>query len=407
MVRPVGLAVIALIASTAVVASVLPARGDTGTQTPGAPSITSVTAGDRQLTVNWSASSTPADRPVVDYQVMYRAGSSGTWSMASTYSVSYDSAVQTGSDTTWAHDRDPLDLGAPTGGITSYVERTKGGRHNLDGVYRVKTDVAAVRVRVDGDASGAATIRGSYTTAPITDLRHNGTELGRVTQTATQTSFQLDAVTPPLSSGSYIWIDGWDHTSTNTKVPEFAAVTVEDRRLRIDIATVSVATSTTISGLTNQRSHQVRVRARNSAGWSAWSNVSSGTPLGTPDAPAGLWLESGDQQLIAPLDRAGQQRRLHDQRLRHPVPSRHLGRDLDRLAGEHDQHGNRHDHQHRCEQRHEVPGAGPRREQRRPTAPGQSPWPTRRASPPLRPSRSRPSAARCPPSSTTGAACCR
>ena len=291
--------IIVLITSTAVVAGVLPAHGDTATQTPGTPSITSVTAGDRQLTVNWSASSTPADRPVVDYQVMYRAGSSGAWSMASTYSVSYDSGVQDGSDSTWAHDRDPLDVGALSGGIATYMERTKGGRHNLDGIYRVKTDVAAVRVRVDGDASGAATIRGNYTTAPITDLRHNGTELGRVTQTAAQSDFQLAVVTPPLSSGSYIWIDGWDHTSTNTKFPEFAAVEVEDRRLRIDIATVSVATSVTISGLANQRGYQVRVRARNSAGWSAWSNISSGTPLGTPDAPADLWLESGNRQLIA------------------------------------------------------------------------------------------------------------
>ena len=288
-----------MITTTAVVAGVLPARGDTGTQTPGAPSITSVTAGDRQLTVKWSASSTPADRPVIDYQVMYRPGSSGAWSMASTYSVSYDSDVQDDSDTTWAHNRNPLDLGTLSGDVAAYIERTTGGRHDLEGIYRVKTDVAAVRIRVDGNASGAATIRGNYTTAPITDLRHNGTELGRVTQTATQTGFQLAAVTPPLSSDSYIWIDGWDHTSTNTKFPEFAAVTVDDRRLRIDIATVSVATSTTISGLTNQRSHQVRVRARNSAGWSAWSSVSSGTPLGTPDAPTGLWLESGNQQFIA------------------------------------------------------------------------------------------------------------
>ena len=291
-------AIMALITLTALVAGVLPVGGDTATQTPGAPGITSVTAGDRQLTVNWSASTTPADRPVVDYQVMYREGT-GAWSMASSYSVFYDSAVQTGSDTTWAHDRDPLDLGAPTGGIATYVERTTGGRHDLAGIYRVKTDVAAVRIRVDGDASGAATIRGSYTTAPITDLRHNGTELGRVTQTATQSSFHLAGVTPPLSADSYIWIDGWDHTSTNTKAPEFAPVTVDDRRLRIDIATVSTATSTIITGLTNQRGYQVRVRARNSAGWSAWSTVSSGTPLGTPDAPAGLWLESGNQQLIA------------------------------------------------------------------------------------------------------------
>ena len=159
--------------------------------------------------------------------------------------------------------------------------------------------MAAVRIRADGDASGAVTVRARYTTSPITDLRHNGTQIARVTQTATQSGFQLTGVTPSLSADSYIWIDGWDHTSTNTTFPEFAAATISDRRLRIDIATVSTATSTTITDLTNQTSYQVRVRARNSAGWGAWSTVSSGTPLGTPDPPTGLWLESGDRQFIA------------------------------------------------------------------------------------------------------------
>ena len=306
--RPVGglfrlsWAIVALIALVAVAMGTLSMSELAIAQTPtvpGAPSITSVTAGDRQLSVNWSAASTPADRPVVDYQVVYREGSSGAWSMASSYGISHDSAEQSGSDTTWAHNRDPLDLGTVTGGVASYIERTNGGSHNLAGVYRVKADVAAVRIRVDGDASGAATIRANYTTAPITDLRHNGTEMGRVIQTATQTGFQLTGVTPPLSANSYIWVDGWDHTSTNTQFPEFAATTIESRRLRLDIATVSTSTNITIDGLTNQRSYQMRVRARNSAGWGSWSNVSSGTPLGTPDAPAGLWLESGNQQVIA------------------------------------------------------------------------------------------------------------
>ncbi len=295
----------ALIALTVVAAGLVPREAATAQtpNVPGAPSITSVTAGDRQLAVSWSAASTPADRPIIDYQVMYRAGSSGAWSMASSYGVSYDSGVHSGSDTTWAHNRDPLDLKAipsnDTSGIRSLVEHTSGGRHDLAGIYRVKANVAAVRVRVGGDATGAATIRARYTTEPITDLRHNGTELARTTQTETQSGFQLTGVTPALPAGSYIWVDGWDHTSTNTTFPEFAATTIEDRRLRIDIATVSTATSTTIDDLTNQRSYQVRVRARNSDGWGAWSNVSSGTPLGTPDAPTGLWLESGSQQLVA------------------------------------------------------------------------------------------------------------
>ena len=297
-------AVAALLVAAAVAGGAVLARGDVGAQTPavpGKPVVSSVTAGDRQLTVNWSAASTPSGKPVVDYEVQYRAGSSGDWSAAAaaTYSISFDSTVQTGSDATWAHDRDPLDLGTITGAAATYVERITGGRHNLPGIYRVKADVGAVRIRVDGDAGGAATIRAGYTTAPITDLRHNGTELARVTEAADASGFQLTGVTPSLPPNSYIWIDGWDHTSTNTTFPEFAAITVEERRLRIDVATVSTATSTTIADLTNQQSYQVRVRARNSAGWGAWSDASSGTPVGTPDKPTGVSLQSGGTQLIA------------------------------------------------------------------------------------------------------------
>ena len=300
-----GRALAALISASALL-GLLPSVSSANAQTPSvpaAPVIASVTAGDRQLAVDWNASTTPADRPVIDYQVMYRAGSSGTWSMASTYGLSYDSGTQTGSDTTWAHNRDPLDLAVipsdHASGVQSYVERTNGGRHSLAGVYRVKADIAALRIRVDGDAVGAATMRAGYTTSPITDLRHNGVELARTTQSATQSSFHLAGVTPPLGPNSYFWIDGWDHTSTNTTFPEFASATISNRRLRIDIATVSTATNTTISGLINQRSYQVRVRARNSAGWSAWSSTSTGTPAGTPEVPEGLELESGNSQLVA------------------------------------------------------------------------------------------------------------
>ena len=272
--------------------------------TPGKPTV-SITAGDRQLTVNWTAASAPADKPVIDYEIQYRSGTSGDWSnTATSYSISADSGVLADPDpaeATWAHNRDPLDLGAITGDAATYLERVNnpGSQNNLPGVYRVKADVGAVRIRVDGDAGSAATIRASYTTAPITDLRHNGTELARITEAEGASGFFLSGVTPPLPPNSYIWVDGWDHSSTNTTFPEFASITVQERRLRIDIGTVSTATNTTISGLVNQRSYQVRIRARNSAGWGAWSDISSRAPLGTPDAPTGLTLESGNQRFVA------------------------------------------------------------------------------------------------------------
>ena len=306
-------AVATLIAlAIAVAVAVLSASGAARAQTPvppGAPSISSVTAGDRQLTVNWNAATTPGDKPVVDYRVEYRAGSSGDWQMASSYDISFDSPVQTGTDTTWAHNRNPLDLGPVTGDAAPYVERTKGGHHNLDGVYRIKQAVAAVRFRVSGTTDGAGTLRSNYTKSPIADLRHSGDSMGANVVNASATNFELTAVAQDLLANSYIWIDGWDHTSANTKFPEFEDVSISDRRLHIDIATASTALNINIDSLTNQRSYQVRVRARNSDGWGPWSAASGGTPLGVADAPAGLSSVSGNNQLAlswnAPANNGG------------------------------------------------------------------------------------------------------
>ena len=249
------------------------------------------------LAVNWSAATSPSDKPVVDYEVQYRAGSSGDWTTSSTYGVTFESIVQSGSDPTWAHNRNPLDLGTVTGDAAAYIERTNGGHHNLAGIYRLKAAVAAVHIRVNGTTDGAATLRSNYTDSPITDLRHNGDSMGANVVTSSATSFELTGEKRGLLANSYIWIDGWDHTSTNAKFPEFEDVTVSSRRLRIQIATASTALNTNISDLTNQQSYQVRVRARNSDGWGNWSVVSTGTPLGTPEAPTGLSSVSGNSQL--------------------------------------------------------------------------------------------------------------
>ena len=140
-------AVMLLVAVVVLAAGGPALRGAANAQTPGVPgasAITSVTVGDRQLTVNWSSSSTSADRPVVEYQVMYRPGSSGAWSQAPAYSISYDSAVQSGSDVTWAHNRNPLALKAipisDTSGVRNFIEHTSGGRHDLNGIYKVKAE---------------------------------------------------------------------------------------------------------------------------------------------------------------------------------------------------------------------------------------------------------------------------
>ena len=360
----VGVILIALVCAATGVLS-----ADTKTP-PGKPAVSSVTAADRQLTVNWNAASAPSDKPVVDYQVTYRAGSSGDWTNTATYSLSYDSGDLTGEETTWSHQQDPLNLGTPTGGnIAAYVApepfTTQNGASRT-GLYKVKQAVALMRIQVSGTASVQTTIRLMYSATKPVSLAYSGSELARADSTGSGNAVSLSFVASDLPANSFFWIDGYDRTieSGNLKL---TATTISDRRLLIDIATLSTALNTNISGLTNQQSYQVRVRARNSDGWGAWSDASSATPLGTPDAPTGLSSVSGNQQLAlswsAPTNTGGYA--ISDYDIQYRAQTGQTWGQLDRLAREHGQHRHQHDDQQRHRQRHELPGPRARREQRR------------------------------------------
>ena len=84
------------------------------------------------------------------------------------------------------------------------------------------------------------------------------------------------------------------------------------------------ATSATVTGLTNGTAYQVRVRASNSVGDSAWSDESTRkTPTAQkPDAPTAPTLSYSDQSLGCVVDGACRQRSFY-QRLRRAVPGLH------------------------------------------------------------------------------------
>ena len=58
-------------------------------------------------------------------------------------------------------------------------------------------------------------------------------------------------------------------------------------------------TTHTITGLSNGTAYAVRVRAVNSVGTGGWSDAATVILLGVPDAPSGLLLEPGDGEIVA------------------------------------------------------------------------------------------------------------
>ena len=295
-------AIAALIAVTALAAGALPLAGVASAQAagaPGAPSITSVTAGNTTLTPNWTAPTDSGTSAITDYEVRYRPGTSGDWSTG--FDHSYDSGLQTGTDVTWSHQQDPLDVGGPTGTMANYVERTAFGSNN--GLYKIKRAASAIRIRVEGEADTLTTVRLMYASAKPTDLRFaDGTNVIEVTRTDSSSdrdAFSLSGLVRDVPADSWFWLDGYDRTSTNGELA-LTSTTIADRRLRLDVATVSATQrNATIAALTNGVSYQVQVRAKNGSGWGAWSASTTATPIGAPNVPTGLWLESGASRLIA------------------------------------------------------------------------------------------------------------
>ena len=262
---------------------------------PGAPNITSVTVGDAQLTPNWAPPADTGSSAVTDYEFRYRAGTSGDWSLGFDYS--YDSGVQTGTDLTWSHKQNPLDLGSPTGDIADYVERT--AFNGANGLYRIKQGVFTFRVRVDGEADTPTTVRLMHSTTRPVDLRWSGIELARAASSGDRDAFSITGLTRELPADAWFWLDGYDRTSTGNGLA-LTATAISDRRLRLDVSVVSATKrSAAIKHLTNGISYQMQVRAVNGAGWGPWSDSIAAMPVGSPNTPTGLRLESGASKLIA------------------------------------------------------------------------------------------------------------
>ena len=202
--------------------------------TPAAPTLT---AGNSQLQVSWTAPATGGAQ-ITDYDVQYK----------------------TSSDTTWT---DHTFTG--TGTSTAITGLTNGTAYD-------------VRIRVT-NAVGSSAWSASATSTP------QAVPATPTVPTVTRGNTQLEVSwTAPDDNGSSI-------TDYDVQYKTSSDTTWTDHTF------TGTGTSTTITGLTNGTSYDTRVRATNAVGSSQWSPVAEGTPATVPTAPDPPTLTVGHAQL--------------------------------------------------------------------------------------------------------------
>ena len=317
----------------------------TPANTPGAPSIASLLASDRAMTVAWTAPGSDGGSPITAYDIQYRKSGESTWTVV-------DEAWKTGDG----------DLKHTLSNLTNHTASD-------DTEYDVQ--VRAVNARGDGAWSATSTARagppgkptigtieignGQLTvpwsapawggTATEYDLRHRPSGGTWTEVDPAWTSGNLEHSVSGLANGTVYEfqvrgvngaVGDWSDLATETPAtvpgkPSIATVTAANGTLTVawaapadnggaavtsydvryklntdtdwkdpeeDVWQTGEALSYTLTGLTNGSSYDVQVRAENRAGEGGWSTKATEAPTettpGAPDAPS---LAVGDGSL--------------------------------------------------------------------------------------------------------------
>ncbi len=211
-----------------------------GALVPGAPTSLAGTAGNAQVALSWTAPASDGGAAITDYKVEYQP-SGGSWATFADGTSTSTSATVTGL----------------TNG-TSYNFRVSAT--NSTGTSATSTTANATPI---------ATVPGAPTS---------------VTGTAGNALVALRWTAPASDGGAAITDYKIEYQPSGGSWATFADGT-------------STTASTTVTGLTNGTSYNLRVSATNSAGTSAASTTTSVTPVTTPGTPTGLAGSSGDAQV--------------------------------------------------------------------------------------------------------------
>ncbi len=302
---------------------------------PDAPTALVLNPGDRQIEVEWSAPADAGGSALTDYNVRYRPGSSGGWSdpgftgtgtsttiTGLTNDRSYQVQVQAVNEQgpgAWSASVSATPATVPAAMVAPTL--TPG-----DGRLLVEWDVldddggsplTDYNIRYRPDTGGLWTQRGyRYYTIGI---RLSGLTNGQSYQV------QVQAVN---ARGPGAWSPSASATPEDRLNPLFApTLTPGDRQIQVEWAspargpTITDITGyylqyrpsgagswtgvtarpnlrgSTLTGLTNGQSYEVRVRAEDARGPGGWSPIVTATPGTVPTAPAAPTLTTGDEYI--------------------------------------------------------------------------------------------------------------
>ena len=242
-----------------------------------------VTPGDRQLVISWTA---PADAgsAITDYDVRYRQTNSQTWNRVFDGGTSglinlFDQ------ETTNGPSGDPLNYGSLS---LSSVTNEDNGLYKFGAAV---DEMQVIELKAYNNTLGNDTILSlrRHSSKPSGNIYTAGTELASVSKSAGgNRSFRFTpAWYGPFNANDYFWV-----ASDRSLTPGSRSISIS-----VDLATT--ATTYTLSGLRNNQEYAVQVRAATASADSEWSTQVIATTVPPPAAPAAPTLTPGNTQLTA------------------------------------------------------------------------------------------------------------
>ena len=325
---------------------------DVNTEAPGKPAAPAVSAASAtSLTVNWSAPSN-AGPAITDYDVQYRAGNSGDWSDGGhvgtavtatltglSQNTSYQVQVRASNDEgtgSWS------DAGSGTTDANAAPTFTSGAGFDAAENQTAAGTVVATDGDTGDDVTGYAITGGAdqsffsivpatgvltFRTAPnyedpkdsdtgntyvvgVTATSGAGEREKTATQTVTVTVTDVNTEAPGKPAAPAVSAASATSLTVNWSAPSNAgpAITDYDVQYRAgnsgdwsDGGHVGTAVTATLTGLSQNTSYQVQVRASNDEGTGSWSDAGSGTTdaNAAPTFTSGAGFDAAENQTAA------------------------------------------------------------------------------------------------------------